>query len=72
MVSFMLAILVLGSRQSEKHGPMVGWILTETGFGLSFLLLLPLLLVAPPEEEEPLGGRLLDGGVAISWIRFSN
>lgn len=68
MVSFMLAILVLGSRQSEKHGPMVGWILTETGFGLSFLL--PLLLVAPPDEEEPLGGRLLDGGVAIAWKKF--
>lgn len=68
MVSFMLAILVLDCRHREKHGPMVGWILTETGFGLSFLLLLLLLEPpVPPPDEEPLGDRLLDGGVAMSW-----
>ena len=68
----MLAILVVGNRQSEKHGPIVGWILTDMGFGLSFLLLPP--LPVPPDEVAPLplGGRLLlaelDGGVAIAWI----
>ena len=47
----------------EKHGPMVGWIRTAIGFGLSFLDVPPDAVLLPPGERllfaEP------DGGVAI-------
>lgn len=66
MVSFKLDILVFGTKYSEKQGPIVGWIRIDIGFGLSFLLLVP---VPPDVAPLPLGGRLLlaelEGGVAM-------